>query len=387
MNASPIPPLHLYSVPSGPQPAPTAPPARERPRTAWTADQLMATEFPEPKWAVPGILAEGVSLLAGPPKVGKSWLSLGLGLSVAAGGHAFDSVPVDGGPVLYLALEDTPRRLKTRMGKLLGGQKAPAGLTLVTECPPFPQGGSEAIAQWLERNPDARMVVIDVFAKMRGQAPQGVSAYDADYVSVGYAKRLADHYGIAVVLVHHVRKMASEDFLTEVSGTNGIAGAADATLVLKRARGQADGILHVTGRDVNEAEYALQFQEASGAWHLLDGPASDHTIGDTRAAILRHVRANPGAKPKDIADALPQVDTDTVRRTCSRMATDGQLTKDGSGRYYPDTDTRTQTTQQVSQLSDCPVTPSDQHKQPGQLEAELSGLSDRSACAGQQGGI
>ncbi|WP_455361636.1 AAA family ATPase [Streptomyces sp. SYSU K21746] len=375
MTGNPIPPLHLYSVPSEPQTPAVAPPKRERPRTAWTADQLMAAEFPEPKWAVPGILAEGVSLLAGPPKVGKSWLSLGLGLSVAAGGKAFDSVPVKGGPVLYLALEDTPRRLQTRMGKLLGGQPAPAGLTLVTECPPFPQGGVEAIAQWLDRNPDARMVVIDVFAKMRGQSPQGVSAYDADYVAVGYAKRLADHYGIAVVLVHHVRKMASEDFLTEVSGTNGIAGAADATLVLKRARGQADGILHVTGRDVNEAEYALQFQEASGAWHLLDGPASDHTIGDTRAAILRHVRANPGAKPKDIAEALPQADIDTVRRTCSRMAAHGQLTKDGSGRYYPDTETRTQGTQEVSQLSDCPVTPSGQQKETGQSELELSGLS------------
>ncbi|MGW3735061.1 AAA family ATPase [Streptomyces sp. NPDC005148] len=387
MSASPIPPLHLYSVPSGPQPAPTAPPVRERPRTAWTADQLMATEFPEPKWAVPGIIAEGVTLLAGPPKVGKSWLSLGLGLSVAAGGQAFDSVPVGGGPVLYLALEDTPRRLQSRMGKLLGGRPAPSGLTLVTECPPFPQGGSEAIAQWLERNPDARMVVIDVFAKMRGQAPQGVSAYDADYVSVGYAKRLADHYGIAVVLVHHVRKMASEDFLTEVSGTNGIAGAADATLVLKRARGQADGILHVTGRDVSEAEYALQFQEASGAWHLLDGPASDHTVGDTRAAILRYVRANPGAKPRDIAEALPGTDADTVRRTCSRMAADGQVTKDGCGRYFPDTETRTQATPEVSQLSDCPVTPPDQQELPGQSEQELSGLSDRSARAGQQGGI
>ncbi|MFI1465631.1 AAA family ATPase [Streptomyces wuyuanensis] len=372
---NPIPPLHLYSVPTDPQAAPEAAPKRERPRTAWTADQLMAAHFPEPKWAVPGILAEGVSLLAGPPKVGKSWLSLGLGLAVAAGGRAFDSVPVQGGPVLYLALEDTPRRLQTRMGKILGGQPAPPGLTLVTECPPFPQGGTEAIAQWLERNPDARMVVIDVFAKMRGQAPQGVSAYDADYVAVGHAKRLADHYGIAVVLVHHVRKASSEDFLTEVSGTNGIAGAADATLVLKRARGQADGILHVTGRDVNEAEYALQFQEASGAWHLLDGPASDHTIGDTRAAILRHVRAHPGAKPKDIAEALPQVDVDTVRRTCSRMAADGQLTKDAAGRYFPDTETRTQTTQEVSHLSDCPVTPPDQHERPGQSELELSGLS------------
>ncbi|MFE4961662.1 AAA family ATPase [Streptomyces sp. NPDC056660] len=375
MSANPIPPLHLYSVPSDSQPAPTAPPKRERPRTAWTADQLMAAHFPEPKWAVPGILAEGVSLLAGPPKVGKSWLSLGLGLSVAAGGTAFDSVPVQGGPVLYLALEDTPRRLQTRMGKLLGGEPAPAGLTLVTECPPFPQGGTEAIAQWLDRNPDARMVVIDVFAKMRGQSPAGVSAYDADYVAVGYAKRLADHYGVAVVLVHHVRKAGSEDFLTEVSGTNGIAGAADATLVLKRARGQADGILHVTGRDVDEAEYALSFQPASGAWHLLDGPVSDHTVGDTRATILRHVRAHPGAKPKDMAGELPNVDLDTIRRTCNRMADAGQLTKDASGRYYPDTDTRTEGAQEVSAQSGCPVTSSDQHENPGQPELELSGVS------------
>lgn len=382
MSANPIPPLHLYSVPSDPPAAPAAPPKRERPRTAWTADQLMAADFPEPKWAVPGILAEGVSLLAGPPKVGKSWLSLGLGLAVAAGGRAFDSVPVQGGPVLYLALEDTPRRLQTRMGKILGGQKAPAGLTLVTECPPFPQGGVEAIAQWLDRNPEARMVVIDVFAKMRGQSPQGVSAYDADYVAVGYAKRLADHYGIAVVLVHHVRKAGSEDFLTEVSGTNGIAGAADATLVLKRARGKADGILHVTGRDVDEAEYALQFQAASGAWHLLDGPVSDHTVGDTRATILRYVRAHPGAKPKDMAGELPQVDIDTIRRTCSRMADAGQLSKDAGGRYYPDTETRTQGGQEVSALSDCPVTPSDQHEFPGQPELELSGLSGADEAEG-----
>ncbi|MFF3206651.1 AAA family ATPase [Streptomyces sp. NPDC002962] len=382
MSANPIPPLHLYSVPSDRAAAPAAPPKRERPRTAWTADQLMAAEFPEPKWAVPGILAEGVSLLAGPPKVGKSWLSLGLGLSVAAGGHAFDSVPVQGGPVLYLALEDTPRRLQTRMGKLLGGQKAPAGLTLVTECPPFPQGGVEAIAGWLDRNPDARMVVIDVFAKMRGQAPAGVSAYDADYVSVGYAKRLADHYGIAVVLVHHVRKAGSEDFLTEVSGTNGIAGAADATLVLKRARGKADGILHVTGRDVDEAEYALQFQAASGAWQMLDGPASDHTVGDTRAAILRYVRANPGAKPKDMATALPNVDADTIRRTCSRMAADGQLTKDPGGRYYPDTQSRTESAQEVSELSGCPGTDFDQHEYPGQSALELSGLSGANEAEG-----
>ncbi|KAB8171125.1 AAA family ATPase [Streptomyces sp. 3MP-14] len=338
-------------------------PAQQRVRTAWTADELLAAEFPEPRWAVPGILAEGVNLLAGSPKVGKSWLSLGLGLSVAAGGRAFDTVAVEGGPVLYLALEDTPRRLQTRMRKILGGQPAPANLTLATSCPPLPQGGGEAIAQWIERNADARMVIIDVFAKMRGPSAPGASAYDADYAAVGRAKSLADHYGLAVVLVHHVRKAGADDFLAEVSGTNGLAGAADATLVLKRARGQADGVLHVTGRDVDEAEYALRFHSAAGAWQLLEGPATDHTIGDTRAAILRHVRTHPGARPKDIADALPGLDPDTIRRTCSRMAADGQLTKDTKGRYFPDLDTKHEDLSAVSHLSDRPATTTDEGNQ------------------------
>ncbi|GAB3915830.1 hypothetical protein GCM10029964_127840 [Kibdelosporangium lantanae] len=77
----------------------------DRPRTTWNAAELMAVSFPEPTWAVPGIIAEGVTLLAGPPKVGKSWLSLGLGLSIAAGLPALGTVAVDPGPVLYLALE------------------------------------------------------------------------------------------------------------------------------------------------------------------------------------------------------------------------------------------------------------------------------------------
>ncbi|WP_255954612.1 AAA family ATPase [Streptomyces odontomachi] len=333
MTTDPYDPPHLYSVApsqSAPEPRPLQP-AQQRIRTAWTADELMATEFPEPKWAVPGIISEGVNLLAGPPKVGKSWLSLGLALAVAAGDRAMDSVPVDGGPVLYLALEDTPRRLQTRMRKILGaGGHAPRGLTLATSCPPLPQGGNEAIAQWIDRNPDARMVVIDVFAKMRGTSAPGASAYDADYAAVGHAKRIADHYGIAMVLVHHVRKAGSDDFLTEVSGTNGLAGAADATLVLKRSRGQADGVLHVTGRDVDEAEYALRFYAEAGAWQLLEGPATDHTLNDTRATILRYVRAHPGAKPKQIADDTGLA-SDLVRQTCARMANDVQLIRKDGG--------------------------------------------------------
>jgi AAA domain len=301
-------------------------------RTSWTAAELMRMEFPPPRWAVPGLIAEGVTLFAGPPKVGKSWLSLGVALAIAGGQKALDVVSVEAGPVLYLALEDTPRRLKSRMWKLLQGHPAPETLTLATSCAPLSSGGDTHIANWLDRNSGARMVVIDVFAKMRGAPPAGASAYEADYAAIGRAKQLADTYGVAVVLVHHVRKAGADDFLTEVSGTNGLAGAADAVLVLKRARGQADGVLHVTGRDVDEAEHALKFWPETGAWQLLDGPAAEHLVHDTRAAILAHVRANPASQPKDIAGGAG-IEPDLARRTCARMAEAGQLTNDGKGRY------------------------------------------------------
>ncbi|MEU6409649.1 AAA family ATPase [Microbispora sp. NPDC046933] len=326
-------PAHLRLVAGDAVHVPGAPPGTSAPfRTSWTADELMAMTFPETRWAVPGVIAEGRNLLAGPPKVGKSWLSLATAIAVAGGGKALEAIPVEPGPVLYLALEDTPRRLQSRMRKILNNNPAPRDLTLATSCPTLPQGGEEAIARWLERNPGARMVVIDVFAKVRGTTAPGLSAYDADYAAMGRAKRLADSYGVAVVLVHHVRKMGSDDFLAEVSGTNGLAAAADATLVLKRARGTADGMLHVTGRDVEEAEYAMSFQPAAGIWHLLDGLPEDHTLSDTRAAILRHVRANPGDTPKAIADAIG-LGYDNVKKTCQRMASDGQLCVDAAGRY------------------------------------------------------
>ena len=310
--------------------------ARNQPvklRTSWTAADLMAMTFPEPRWAVPGIIAEGVSLLAGAPKVGKSWLSLALGISIAEGGKALEAIPVEGGPVLYLALEDTPRRLQDRMGKLLGGRPAPKALTLATACPPLPQGGDEAIAGWLDRHRDARMVIIDVFAKMRGTSAPGMSAYDADYAAVSRIKRVADNYGVAVVCVHHVRKAAAEDFLAEVSGTNGLAGAADATLVLKRPRGQAEGSLHVTGRDVDEAEYALGLISEAMIWYLLDGPADQHTLSDTRAATLAWLRTNGPAGPTAIAQGIGQ-SVEAVKKTCQRMLAAGQLTSDGARRYH-----------------------------------------------------
>jgi hypothetical protein len=302
------------------------------PRTAWTAQELMQMAFPRPRWAVPGIVCEGVTLLAGPPKVGKSWMALALGLDIAAGLPALGSIPTEPGPVLYLALEDTPRRLQHRIATVLADRSAPAALTLGIVCPPIPAGGDAYLVDWLDTHPDARLVVVDVFAKVRGTPPPGVAAYDADYAAMTRIKRIADHYGVAVLLVHHVRKAGAEDFLATVSGTNGLAGAADAVLVLERARAQADGVLHVTGRDVDETDYALAFDPRAGTWRLLDGPASDYLIRDTRSLVLRYLREHPGQRPKQIADALA-LDPATIRQTCRRMVDDGQLHATPAGAY------------------------------------------------------
>lgn len=307
-------------------------PQAPKPRTHWTAQELMAAHFPAPKWAVPGIIAEGVNLLCGPPKVGKSWASLDLGLAVAGGGKAFGSIDVDAGEVLYLALEDTGRRLQSRMRKLLADAPAPAGFDLVTACPTMDRGGSEAIAHWLDNHRAARLVVIDVFTKIRGQAMPGTSAYEADYAAIGAIKHLADTYTVPFVVVHHVRKMSSDDFLSEVSGTHGIAGAADATMVLKRVRAQADGVLAVTGRDIDETEYPVSFDSDTGRWHLMDGNADELTTTDTRAAIIAHLRQHNQAGPRAIATATA-LNEATVKSTCRRMKDEGILIADARGRY------------------------------------------------------
>jgi hypothetical protein len=306
-----------------------------RRRTAWTAAELLTTDFPEPKWAVPGVIAAGLTLFAGAPKVGNSWLGLGLVVSTITGGKALGRIDVDPGPALYLALEDTPRRLKSRLEKITAGDH-PAGLdklTIATECPPLPAGGDQRIADWLDAHSDARLVVIDVLSKIRGMAAPDTPQYDRDYAAITRAKRIADDYGVAVVVVHHTRKMESDDWMDEVSGTRGISGAADSILALKKLRGAADGILHVIGRDVEEAQYALSFSAELGSWSLLDTPASEVALGDTRRAVLNHVREHEGDRPKDISDALG-LDYELVKKTCARMVKDGQLDSDGKGRYF-----------------------------------------------------
>jgi len=250
---------------------------------------------------------------------------------VAAGGKALGAVPVEPGDALYLALEDSPRRLQARLRMLLRDEEAPAGLQLETEWPRLDEGGSDKLDRWLAGHPSARLVMVDVWPRIRPRVTKRSSdQYTLDYDGAALLQGLAISRGIAIVALYHTRKAESADFVETVTGTFGTAAAADTIIVVKRTRGQADAVLHVTGRDIEERELALRFAPEAGTWALM-GDAAEYALGETRKDLLDLIRDHGALSPKQAAE-ISGISHDLVRQTLLRMAKDGQLSAK-QGRY------------------------------------------------------
>ena len=295
-----------------------------------TAADLMASELPPVRWGVRGVLPEGVTLLAGKPKLGKSWLALGLCVAVAAGGVALGTRQVEQGDVLYLALEDNRRRLQKRLGKMLCGP-APKGLEIATAWPKLDEGGVEALRAWLGEHPEARLVAVDTLAKIR-QRTRGQNVYQEDYAALEELLPLAAEHEVAIVVVHHTRKMAAADPLDEVSGSTGLTGGVDGVLVLKRDRGKADAVLHVDGRDIEEpAEFALKWDAETAGWTIV-GDAEEYRMSEERKEILCVlVEAGEFLGPGEVADVLGKP-RNTIKQRLWHMAQDRQV-DNRNGKY------------------------------------------------------
>jgi hypothetical protein len=278
-------------------------------------------------WVIPGYLPQGVTLLAGRPKLGKSWLALDWCLAVASGGTAL-GVKCEEGDVFYAALEDTERRLMTRAQKLASGQW-PTRFAYVHEMPRANEGGIALVRCWLEQAHNPRLVVIDVLARVRSGKGRNEDNYDADYNSVTIWKTLADEFGVAIVLVHHVRKMEADDPLEMVSGTNGLTGAADAILILNR---NSQGCtLGGRGRDLDEFDLAVQFDSETCRWRVL-GEVPDVRRSDERGAILSVLSSTEPMSPAEIAAASGQR-SNNVRFLLHKMVEAGEVEKTGRGKY------------------------------------------------------
>lgn len=300
--------------------------------TGMSAADLLAMCFPEIKWVVPGYLTEGLTLLAGAPKIGKSWLALGIALAVASGGRAFEEVECEAGAVLYLALEDNFRRLQSRL-RLMGVTLGPAGLHFETTWPSIDEGCVTRMSQWLDDNPDARMIVVDVLAKIKSAKAGNKAQYDADYKDVTALQRLALDRGVAIVLVHHTRKAEAEvDPFDLVSGTRGLTGSADSTFVLTRGSGQAQPSLYGRGRDITEIEQAMTFDPSTCRWSIA-GPVVELQATPERQAILTELkRADGPMKLADIAEAVQRSSTN-VSNMLAKMVAAGTVRKVSTGNY------------------------------------------------------
>ncbi|HLZ70496.1 MAG TPA: AAA family ATPase [Dehalococcoidia bacterium] len=307
--------------------------SRPAPPRITRAPALMAAQFPPQRWAVPEILPEGVNILAGPPKKGKSWFALALAVGVAAGGYVLGTVPVAAGDVLYLALEDGERRLQDRLDRLLDGEPAPERLYLATEWRRFDDGGLDDLDAYLREHPETRLIVVDTLKRVRPRERHGASVYGQDYDALAPLTRLGQRYCVAILVVHHTRKAAADDPLDMVNGSNGLNGAADAVLVLRRGSGSVDATLTIAGRDVEERELALRFDPADCSWTLLDRLAEQQS--ETRRAILRVLEETDAPlTPQEIAERAG-LDHNVAKQRAWQMARDGHLVRAGGGRYAP----------------------------------------------------
>lgn len=323
-------------------------------------------EFEPLRYAVPYVIPEGLSFLVGPPKLGKSWMVAQIGLGIASGTTVFGSVKVDARPVLYLALEDGHRRLQSRFRKILGqGRRIPKWMHHITKAKP--DEVIPMILAFLALHPGQQPVIfLDTFGKVKPPKKASQESYQADYDIVGKLKDAIDSVpGATLVIVHHTRKMGSDDFIDSVSGTQGVAGAADCVLILKRKRLSTDAVLAVTGRDVPEAEYAMVIEDGV-LWKLdgidLDAAAAaarsksekqaDAKLGEHALTILAFVNSRPTtmvdeafqmvkAGLEDLsADDIVKL-RDAVGQTLRRLAETDRIIKLGRGLYRGHTSPRT----------------------------------------------
>ncbi len=237
----------------------------------FTIDKLLAERLPTSHWVVRDLLPEGLLLLGGKPKQGKSWFALSVALAIATGGYVLGTYVAAQGEVLYLALEDTERRLQDRMKQLLTSHPViPSGIEFALEWPSLDQEGLAQLETYAQTHPQLRAIVIDTWANIAPHPKGGTrSQYEDEYMMLTPLKRLADNHHLSILLIHHLRKSGAQDILDEVTGSSAMVGAADAVLVLKRERGQNRASLFLTGRDITQERYlSLTFDPFTAQWQL-----------------------------------------------------------------------------------------------------------------------
>lgn len=229
----------------------------------YSSEYIMNIPMKPIEYCVDGLISQGLFVLAGAPKVGKSWLALDMCLSIAKGEKVLGKETLCGHAV-YLSLEDSLIRLQNRLYELTDEPSDNLNFAIMAES--ISNGLPEQIEYCRKRFDDLKIVVIDTLQKVRNESE---SSYSSDYKELSVMKALADKLGIAIVLVHHTRKCSDSDPFNMISGSTGLSGCVDGSMVLiESKRGSRKAKLHCVGRDIENQEINVVFENSR--WKVSD---------------------------------------------------------------------------------------------------------------------
>ena len=234
-----------------------------------SCEEIMTTVYKPIEFVVNCLIGQGLYILAGAPKIGKSWLSLDICLSIAKGkkvlGHETQC-----GTALYLCLEDSFERIQKRLYELTDEPTNKLHFVIMSDS--IGSGLEEQITDFKSNHTDLKIVFIDTLQKIRESTE---NSYGSDYKELSILKILADNLGIAIVLVHHTRKCSDSDPFNMISGSTGLSGCVDGSMVLvERKRGSRIAKLYCVGRDIENTEITLQFNVDLKKWVVTDEPTA-----------------------------------------------------------------------------------------------------------------
>lgn len=303
-----------------------------------SAVNLIAKDIPSEKWIVPDLVPEGLTLLAGPAKVGKSFLCMNLSIAVSIGGMALSSIEIpEKRNVLYMSLEDPEQQIQSRIKTLCPDGVVGNVQYIFSENMPdnfkFDTVGLLSIDKLLSEH-KSDFLIVDTWqhVKPNVKVANGSTSYDIDYQALIPLRNFAHQRGVGIIVVTHTRK--SPDFdnpFNQIQGSMGMQAGCDTILMLSKG-GQSGYTLHVSGRRIIQSEYALNMS-SGGMWELL-GDLESCNKSEIRKSIIDKLQdAGPtGMKSKEIAEALDK-NSRSLNKTLRDMLKDGDITQIDRGIY------------------------------------------------------
>jgi len=263
---------------------------------------------------------------------------MNLGLSIAKGETALSFFPVMKSEVVYFALEDSRRRIQSRLNKILtkgNDRNAPDNFYFLEDNQSFLRlndGGIDELQILLKDYPDVKLIIIDTLGRSRADRGRRDNImFQGDYSFLAPIQELALKNKICVILVHHTKKSEEENIIDEISGTTGITAVADTIIILKKVKGEHK--LFVTGRDIPETEYGLMFDDATFTWNVTGEEMESRSLTGEREEILAlFTESNEPMKTGEIAQAVGK-EISNVSKLLKKLVDEGLVISPRYGHY------------------------------------------------------